>query len=107
MRRAGGGGAAACLGGGCEQWRDAFRLGGEWVATSGRAQEWGGATEGPLALPLLLLDPGAELELRLSFAPPKPGLFTAQLLLRSGFHVCLCILSNEKLIFAIDVGRFT
>lgn len=52
--------------------------------TRGAARLWNETDEaGARALPALLLQPGAELEVSVTFAPRDTGLFTAHLYLRS------------------------
>lgn len=78
-----GGDADFCATEKCQWSPDAFRLSG-WRVTRGAARLWNESDEaGARALPALLLQPGAELELSVTFAPRATGLFTAHLYLRS------------------------
>lgn len=68
----------------CAYSADAFRLG-EWRVTRGAARLWRPADTPAApgsALPLLLLEPDAELELKVLFAPQQPALLSAYLYLR-------------------------
>lgn len=74
----------------CVWARRAFRLL-EWRAARGQVAPWRAHTHthnASDALPLLLLAPDAEVELKLSFAPREPAPLTAYLYLRYRHLAC-------------------
>lgn len=83
LRRWEGGESPSCRSERCAYSADAFRLG-EWRVTHGAARLWRPAAppSAPASLPLLLLEPDAELELKVLFVPPQPALLSAYLYLR-------------------------
>lgn len=80
--------SAACRADRCIDALDAFRLM-EWRATRGAVRTWRGDVTQNItgALPLLLLAPDAEVELKLSFAPTQPAALTAYLYLRNNLTI--------------------
>lgn len=65
----------------CAWLRDTFHLA-EWGG--GGVRQWGAAPHNNTTsrLPVLLLDPGAELDIKITFTPKEPSVFAAYLYLR-------------------------
>ncbi|KAJ0172845.1 hypothetical protein K1T71_011984 [Dendrolimus kikuchii] len=79
--------APSCGGDDCLWAEGAFRLG-EWRATRGAAAVWGAPRNGTgRATPVLLLEPDAEVELTLTFAPEAPAALAAHLYLRNNLTI--------------------
>ncbi|CAB3242148.1 unnamed protein product [Arctia plantaginis] len=78
--------AAACRAERCACGRAAFRLV-QWRAARGAARTWRVPHNATSALPVLLLAPDAEIELKLTFAPREAAPLTAYLYLRNNLTI--------------------